>query len=150
MTKLILENHSNSQDNERLKVIECIRSALIGFNLDKVPGARIEPVVFSITGDNGIVGGLVGRIAWDWLHIELLWLDEALRGMQYGSRLLNEAENLARNMGCAGVFLDTFGFQAPEFYQQHGYEIFGQIDNQPRGNVRYFLKKTFAEETDWQ
>jgi len=37
--------------------------------------------------------------------------------------------------------LDTFSFQAPDFYQQRGYQVFGQLDDFPPGHRRYYLTK---------
>ena len=49
--------------------------------------------------------------------------------------------DVARQRGCIGAYLDTFGFQAPNFYPKHGYEIFGTIEDHPRGSRRVFFKK---------
>ena len=37
--------------------------------------------------------------------------------------------------------LYTISFQAPEFYERHGYRRFGTIDGQPPGTSRVFLTK---------
>jgi hypothetical protein len=37
--------------------------------------------------------------------------------------------------------LDTFSFQAPDFYKQHGYQVFGELQDFPSGHQRYYLKK---------
>lgn len=43
-----------------------------------------------------------------------------LRNQHIGSSFLNQAESTAKERGCKYVFLDTFDFQAPEFYKKHG------------------------------
>jgi ribosomal protein S18 acetylase RimI-like enzyme len=43
--------------------------------------------------------------------------------------------------GCVGVWLNTFSFQALGFYQRLGYEVFGSLDDHPRGSQRYFMRK---------
>jgi GNAT superfamily N-acetyltransferase len=86
-------------------------------------------------------GGLTGEIWADWLHVRVLWLDEALRRQGLGSRLLARAEADARALGCKGVFLETFSFQAPRFYARHGYEVFGRIDEYPGEHAQLFLRK---------
>lgn len=88
-----------------------------------------------------IVGGLIGKIHWEWLYIDLLFVKEELRGCGYGHRLLEIAENEARQRGAKHVYLDTFSFQAPEFYKQHGYQVFGELKDFPTGHQRYFLAK---------
>src|SRR5712692_3247481 len=49
--------------------------------------------------------------ATSWLHIDNLWLDEALRGCGWGRRLLATAERVAVRRGCRGAWLDTRSFQ---------------------------------------
>ena len=49
--------------------------------------------------DGSVVGGIRAFVALYWLRVEVLWVDEAARGRGIGSRLLAEAERLAREMG---------------------------------------------------
>ena len=91
--------------------------------------------------DQKIVGGLIGSTYWNWLYIDLLFVKEELRGFGYGHRLLKSAEDDARKRGAKNVYLDTFSFQAPDFYKQHGYQIFGELKDFPAGHQRYFFTK---------
>ena len=50
-----------------------------------------------------------------------------------------EAE--ARQSGATEAYLDTFSFQAPEFYKKNGYQVFGVLENFPPGHQRYYLTK---------
>ncbi len=91
--------------------------------------------------DQTIVGGLIGATYWDWLHIDLMWIKDELRGRGFGHRLLTLAEDEARRRGAKNAYLDTFSFQAPDFYEQHGYQVFGELPDFPLGHHRYFLTK---------
>jgi GNAT superfamily N-acetyltransferase len=91
--------------------------------------------------DQEIVGGVIGATYWDWFHLDLMWVKEELRGRGYGQRLLALAEDEARRRGAKKVYLDTFSFQAPGFYRQHGYQVFGELQDFPAGHQRYFLTK---------
>ena len=91
--------------------------------------------------DQKIVGGLIGTTYWNWLYVDLLFVKEDLRGRGYGHRLLETAEDEARKRGAKHVYLDTFSFQAPDFYKQHGYQIFGELKDFPVGHQRFFLTK---------
>jgi GNAT superfamily N-acetyltransferase len=91
--------------------------------------------------DDTVVGGLVGSTFYKWLCIELLWVKEELRGQGHGQRLLAQAEQEARRRGAKGAFLDTFSFQAPDFYKKNGYEVFGVLQDFPEGHQRYYLRK---------
>jgi GNAT superfamily N-acetyltransferase len=93
------------------------------------------------TPDEEIVGGVLGEIYWGWFYLDLLWVKDELRGHGYGHQLLTRAEDEARQRGAKNVYLDTFSFQAPEFYKQHGYQVFGELQDFPVGQQRYFLKK---------
>jgi GNAT superfamily N-acetyltransferase len=91
------------------------------------------------------VGGLWGRLAYDWLHIELLFIPEQLRGEGLGTRLVRQAEAIVQERGHIGVWVDTLEFQAPGFYQKLGYEVFGILPDRPRGRRQFFLHKTFRQ-----
>jgi GNAT superfamily N-acetyltransferase len=93
------------------------------------------------SADDKVVGGVIGATYWDWLYIDLLWVKEELRGQGYGHRLLTVAEEEARKRGAKNAYLDTFSFQAPDFYEQHGYRVFGTLDGFPAGHQRYFMTK---------
>ena len=91
--------------------------------------------------DGDVLGGVIGETHWNWLYVNLMWLREDLRGQGYGQRLLALAEEEARQRGAEYAYLDTFSFQAPEFYKKQGYEVFGTLENFPPGHQRYFMTK---------
>ena len=91
--------------------------------------------------DQKTVGGLIGATYCDWLHIDLLFVKEELRGRGYGHRLLEIAEEEARKRGAKNVYVDTFSFQAPDFYKKHDYNVFGELKDFPPGHQRYFFTK---------
>ncbi|MDL2403586.1 GNAT family N-acetyltransferase [Rhizobium mayense] len=63
--------------------------------------------------------------------------------MGFGTRLIEEAEAIARTRGYIGVWLDTFEFQARPFYEKLGYALFGGLEGGGGAVPRYFLKKKF-------
>jgi GNAT superfamily N-acetyltransferase len=97
--------------------------------------------LFLYAPDHTVVGGLIGATYWKWLYVDLLWVVDELRGRGYGHRLLTLAEHEARQRGARHAYLDTFSFQSPDFYRQHGYEVFGELRDFPEGHQRYFLTK---------
>ncbi|MGB0061243.1 GNAT family N-acetyltransferase, partial [Candidatus Binatus sp.] len=71
-----------------------------------------------------------------------LWVDPALRGKGYATKLMNAIEQLAIQRGCTNSYLDTFSFQARPLYEKLGYKVFGTLENHPKGHSHYFLKKS--------
>lgn len=131
---------------------QLLRSLLRGSNtaaspvlraLRGTPEEREAPLhVWAVDSAGGMAGGLAGHTWGTWLHVALLWVDERHRGAGLGSRLLAEAERAAREeRGCRNSRLETWDFQAPAFYQRHGYEIVCTIPDYPPGVTEYTLTK---------
>jgi len=91
--------------------------------------------------DDRMVGGLRGYVFLYWLHIDVLWVDETLRGAGLGSELLAQAEAKAKALGAHSAKLDTFEWQARDFYAKRGYQEFGRIDNHTNGYYLAFMMK---------
>jgi GNAT superfamily N-acetyltransferase len=119
-----------------------IGGGISAFNKEKAGDGREQSLCFVLQGpDEEIIGGVIGETHWDWFYISLMWIKEEFRGRGYGHRLMEMAEDEARGRGAKHAYLDTFSFQAPDFYQQHGYEVFGELQDFPEGHQRYYLKK---------
>jgi ribosomal protein S18 acetylase RimI-like enzyme len=91
-----------------------------------------------------IAGGLYAESWAGWLEIKLLWLREDLRGKGYGNKLMRMAEKEAVRLGCRYARLDTFSFQAPEFYKKLGYKVFGVLKDYPGEHKRCFFRKRLS------
>lgn len=136
--RLRIERSQNPTNEER----EAILAPLRTYNAAQAGLAKPEPVALLVRDDNGeILGGLYGRVFYQWLFIELLSVPEEGRGLGLGSKLMQMAEELAQENECVGIWLDTFSFQAPEFYKKLGYSEFGQIVDYPPGHKRHFFQK---------
>jgi ribosomal protein S18 acetylase RimI-like enzyme len=64
-----------------------------------------------------------------------------LRGKGYGKELLNQIENTAKENNCRLILLDSFSFQAPDFYQKYGYKVVGIVEDHPKGFKNTILKR---------
>lgn len=126
-----------------------IAKQLIAFNESQLGPENSSDVLIIARGSNReIFGGLLGYTQRHWLFVSHLWVKERLRGMGIGSRLLKAAEDLALERQCDRVHLDTYDFQALDFYRTRGYTIFGQLENYPIGHTRYFLHKRLAADSE--
>jgi GNAT superfamily N-acetyltransferase len=91
------------------------------------------------------IGGILGRTSLGLLFIDLVFLPEELRGGGIGARMLAMAETEAARRGCRFATLVTITFQAPAFYQRHGWEEFGRVPCDPPGTARVFFRKELAQ-----
>ena len=121
---------------------DAILQRLIEYNLKSAPNPDYRLLGLLLKDERGItIGGLWGWSTYEWLFVELLFVPANLRGTGTGSRLLQQAEDIARERNCTGVWLDTFAFQALGFYQKLGYSVFGELKDHPRGVSQYWLQK---------
>ncbi len=99
---------------------------------------------FAARDDAGnLLGGVTGRVLHGVLSVHLLALAPASRGAGLGAQLLKALEDAARAQGATVARVDTLEFEAPDFYQKQGYEIFGIIGEQ-NGRRQFFLSKKLA------
>ena len=92
-----------------------------------------------------VLGGLLGHTSYRLFFLDVFHLPEELRGAGLGNRIIALAEAEARGRGCTAAFVYTVTFQAPGFYERHGYRRFGEIVCPPDGATRVFLSKTLAQ-----
>ena len=87
------------------------------------------------------VGGIRGVVVLYWLRLELLWVEESARGQGVGTSLLSEAEAKARELGAKNSGVETFEWQAPDFYKRHGYMELSRIENYVASQYLSFMRK---------
>ena len=123
-----------------------IRQKVIEHNMANIPEEMKHPkqqISYILRDeDQKILGGITGTIYWYQLHIDFLWVDESLRGQGFGKELLTRIEEFATEHSCKLIQVDTFSFQAPNFYQKFGYEVIGTVDDFPvKYSKQYYLIK---------
>jgi GNAT superfamily N-acetyltransferase len=112
------------------------------FNVDVTNNRDYEPLAIFVRDDDGqIIAGISGYTWGGCCEIKFLWVHPESRNNGYGRRLLQAVEIEARRRHCHLVVLDTFSFQAPNFYPKFGYTVIGIHDDCPAGHRKYFLQK---------
>jgi GNAT superfamily N-acetyltransferase len=113
------------------------------YNTGKTGGPSNAEDLWVIARDtNGAtLGALKAKTFYSWIFIDLLWVSPSARGGGVGSLLMDQAEATARERGCIGAYVDTFSFQAPDFYRRRGYEEFGRLEQLPPGHACIWLRK---------
>ena len=133
--ELTITTQPRQEDDD--KIIEATRA----YNAQFV-GEEWSPISVYVKDDSDeIVAGLTGKIFGNWLHVEFLWVSEDHRGQDIGSKVLSAAECKAMDEGCVASTLDTFSFQALEFYRKQGYEMVGTLDGYYENHQRHYLQK---------
>lgn len=113
------------------------------FNAAATPGtAAAEELTVRVEQDGQLIAGVSG---WTWgqaAGIGMTWVSEDRRGTGIGANLLAAFEREAIDRGCTHVFVTSFTFQAPEFYQRLGYEEIFRWDSVPtQGRDDVHLRK---------
>jgi 8-oxo-dGTP pyrophosphatase MutT (NUDIX family)/GNAT superfamily N-acetyltransferase len=125
-----------------------IGMALDVYNRTFLGETGFSRVCFFVRNERGeIMAGLVGSAYARCLFVADLWVHAELRRRGIGSELLARAERRAIELGCHSVWLDTFSFQAPEFYPRFGYEVFGTLDHPPDHRRIFLWKQLLAVES---
>ena len=127
--------------------IAWVHNRLRSYNTVKPGGNDFRAVHLFLRDHKGVLqGGLLGWTLWSWMHIDALWVEEALRGRGLGLRLLREAERIAVQRGCTQAETDTFDFQAPGFYEKAGYTVFGKLEGIGGRFTRYYVRKDLGRD----
>lgn len=123
-----------------------IDNAIVKYNAKQVPFTQqitFEGINFVTKNEEGsIIGGINSMLyCWGVLYIDILWVDDNYRSIGIGSQLMQKVQETAKEKGCSLIHLDTFDFQAKDFYLKHGFEVFGVLENCPPGHKRFYMKK---------
>ena len=124
---------------------ERISDEVMNFNARAGPFTQTETPIFKryvIKDNNEVIAGINAVIYhWGMLYIDELFVSEAYRHKKLGTYLMNKVEHEAKANGATLSHLDTFDFQAKDFYLKQGYKVFGVLDDCPPGHKRYYLSK---------
>jgi GNAT superfamily N-acetyltransferase len=124
--------------NEIVDLLVEYNSSKLGNNKEYIN----KPVEILVRDENDLlIGGLYGRSIWATLEIKTFVVRFDRRGQGIGQQLLEQAEQEAHNRGCRFISLDTFSFQAPEFYEKNGFKKIGVETDFPKGFCKYYYRK---------
>ena len=121
---------------------ERLSHELTRFNVAATGADDERELTVAVHRADELIAGLSG---WTWgtaAGIGMVWVHEDHRRESWGSRLLRAAEDEARARGCTRIFVSSFTFQAPAFYQQHGYVEFARTEGIPHpGHADVHMRK---------
>ena len=92
-----------------------------------------------------VIGGAVGRYWNEACELQQVWVHNDYRRGTVGTRLVQAFEEGARQRGCRLVYLDTFSFQAPDFYRKLGYRVACELTGFPDGASKLIMTRPLVE-----
>lgn len=140
------------QTTDGADLAESVNALLRAYNRERNPvfyGLRDLPEhlpkplnLVAYDSANAVIGGLLAETQFEWLKIHILIVAEQVRRHGIGRRLMTMAEEEARRRGCKRSFVDTMGFQSPDFYPRLQYQLAGKLDNwDSHGHAKYLYTK---------
>lgn len=95
-----------------------------------------------------VQGGLRARQWGAAVEVQQVWIEPSLRRQGVGVRLMRLLEEEARRRGALLIYLDTFSFQAPAFYERCGFTAALRLDGFPDGIAKYVMVKRLDPAAD--
>lgn len=131
----------NPTENE----IDFFEQKLYQYNLQKIDGYAYENFILkSVDDTDSVIAGIHCQIGGRWLYIASLWINEKLRNQGIGRKLIAQAQEVAIQKKCVGIYLYTYSFQSPQFYEKFGFRVFGELENFCNGNSKLYMKKNLV------
>jgi GNAT superfamily N-acetyltransferase len=128
MHEEIIEAPSTAQSAELLQRFQ----EFVQQRLDLPDESADRPLLINLRDDAGqLIAGI--------LEIDTLWVAEQHRGRGLGADLLQRAEAHGRRQGALVAYLKTV--EARSFYEKQGYQLFGILEDRPRGTLLHHMKK---------
>ncbi len=110
--------------------------------------AEVVDIQYVVLDDDKFVGGIYGNFKYDYLFINILFVDKEYRGQSIASKLMDIIESEAVKKGVTNIYLTTFEFQALDFYKKRGYKLVMDIYDYPIGFKEFTVYKDMSLEDD--
>lgn len=131
-----------THDNPDPALVGEIVENLVAANSAVAPPENHRRIAVDARLEGHLVGGVAGHTHWGWLYVSHLWVADEHRRHGIGSQLMGAVQEVARGRGAESAHVDTYDFQAVDFYEKIGYRTFGQLEGYPTGHTRFFLQRT--------
>ena len=112
------------------------------FNDSAAPIQEVQSFSCFAKAESGqLIGGAVGRRWGQCCELQQLWVETSYRRHGIGADIVRAFEAHASKHGCNLIYLETFSFQAPEFYKAMGYKVEHERSGFPHNIVKYQMAK---------
>jgi GNAT superfamily N-acetyltransferase len=128
--------------NPEENVVTKLRDILRIYNRPYFDGFEQQTLIINLEpgykfDDGGAYCTIFGHV----LEINYLVIQESLRHLGLGSKLMHLIENLAKEKYCQKIILNTFNFQAKDFYIKHGFHVTHHVAGYPNQTIKYYMEK---------
>jgi GNAT superfamily N-acetyltransferase len=133
------------ESNPNAADIQTLNDGIMEYAKQKKGMKQLDFFAFFIRDEEGhIVGGCAGDNMYGGFLVGQLWVVEPLRGKDYGTKLMQAAEKLARESKCRFMAVNTMDWEALDFYKKLGFYVEFERKGFDKNSVFYFLRKDFG------
>jgi len=134
----IVDNNPRSEDDA------IINDGVVAFNNKFITEKLVHFSIFA-KHNNLVVGGTSVCESNEALYIDALWCNEDFRKQGLGAKIIDMIYRIAVDKRLSKIFVDTFDFQAPEFYQKQGFHTIGILPKFVLGHDKIFMRKDISD-----
>jgi GNAT superfamily N-acetyltransferase len=144
MTALIQPRHDLSPIE-----IDVIEDHLYDHNRRATGRDDGEGLGFVIRDEAGRTIAVAAGSSWAGIsELKQMWVDEVHRGRGYARQLLDAFVAEAARRGVRRIWVASYDFQAPGFYEKAGFKRMAEFSGWPEGYVNVVLCKTLSERSE--
>jgi GNAT superfamily N-acetyltransferase len=104
---------------------------------------------FVIRNQTGRMIGVAAGFTWSGAsELKQMWVDEAYRGRGFARALLKAFIAEARSRAVRRIWVASYDFQAPGFYERAGFKRMAEFQGWPDGHTNIVLCKTLSDRDD--
>lgn len=134
------------EKNPKSEDIQILNDGIMEEAKEKKGMKQLDFFAFFIRDENGkIIGGCGGDNMYGGLYVGQLWVTESLRGKGYGTQLMKKAETLAKESKCNFIAVNTFDWEALDFYKNLGFYVEFERRGFDKDSIFYFLRKEISK-----
>jgi len=123
--------------------IDAIEDRLYAFNSMSTGRDDAAAFGFAVRGEAREAIAVIAGYTWAGIaEIRQFWVDPDRRGKGHGRALLNAALAEASNRGVKRIWVASYEFQAPSFYEKAGFVRKAALAEWPVGHTNVILCKT--------
>ena len=104
---------------------------------------------FVIRHQTGRIIGVAAGFTWSGAsELKQMWVDEAYRGRGFARALLKAFIAEARSRAVRRIWVASYDFQAPGFYERAGFKRMAEFQGWPDGHTNIVLCKMLSDRDD--